>query len=278
MSQTLRAAGVPPQAVAEVKDVVQACAICRDWHRPGTHNVATLQISLAFNEEVQFDLFFYQSLIEPQRGRLVITHLIDCCIRWDVAMVIANKEEDTMLASITTAWISIFGPMTILTLDEETGMRGRRAADWADAHNIQLKYKAPRQKAWVIERHNELLRIGLHGTESQMIKEGINVPFEQTLAITEFMKNSLTVITDSTPYQALFGRQPAMLPPLEGGSSGQLEDNRLTRGTLSRHYARTREIAAVKIIDHLPNNGLSERRSTGVDQPTNSGSIPPVNW
>jgi len=101
MSQTLRAAGVPAQAVSEIKDVVQSCVICRDWHRPGTHNVATYQLSLAFNEEVQFDLFFYQSLVEPRRGRLVIVHLVDCCIRWDVATVIANKEEDTILAAIT---------------------------------------------------------------------------------------------------------------------------------------------------------------------------------
>jgi hypothetical protein len=144
MTQTLRAAGVPAQAIGEVKDVVNACVVCRDWHRPGTHNVATFKISLAFNEEVEFDLMFYQSLVEPRRGRLVIVHLVDCCIRWDVATVIANKEEDTILAAITMFWIAIFGPMGTLTLDEETGMRGRRAADWADAHNIQLRFKAPR--------------------------------------------------------------------------------------------------------------------------------------
>ena len=146
MTQTLRAAGVPAQAIGEVKDVVNACVVCRDWHRPGTHNVATFKISLAFNEEVEFDLMFYQSLVEPRRGRLVIVHLVDCCIRWDVATVIANKEEDTILAAITMFWIAIFGPMGTLTLDEETGMRGRRAADWADAHNIQLRFKAPSRK------------------------------------------------------------------------------------------------------------------------------------
>ena len=58
-----------------------------------------------------------------------------------------------------------------------------------------------------------------------MIKEGIDVPFEQTLAITDFMKNALTVVNEATPYQGLFGRQPTLLPALEGGSSGQLEDN-----------------------------------------------------
>eukprot|EP00973_Karenia_brevis_P010797 1461103-Karenia_brevis.AAC.1 len=52
------------------------------------------------------------------------------------------------------------------------------------------------------------------------------------------MKKALTGINSSTPYQALFGHQPALLPPIEGGTAGQLQDERSSEATLSRHYAR----------------------------------------
>ena len=93
-----------------------------------------------------------------------------------------------------------------------------------------------------------MIRRCLHTTESQLLKEGLVVPFEHALAIVFFMHNSLTVINNSTPYQALFGRQPAMLSPLEGGHSQQVES--LSRAdTHTRHHARVREIAAMNIIE-----------------------------
>ena len=68
-----------------------------------------------------------------------------------------------------------------------------------EANNIGLKFKATRQKAWLVEWHNELLRHGLHLTESQMIKEGIVMSFSVILALGAFMKKALTV---AIPYQA----------------------------------------------------------------------------
>ena len=117
--------------------------------------------------------------------------------------------------------------METLVLDEESGMRGRHAVDWAEANTIGLKYKAPRQKTWMVERHNELLRIGLHLTESQMIKEGMEVPFPQVLAIVTFTKHALALVNNSTPYQALLVRQPTLLPPLEGGHNSSATDDKI---------------------------------------------------
>ena len=58
---------------------------------------------------------------------------------------------------------------------------------------------APRRKAWIIERHNEMLRNGVHITETQCLKEGIHVALERALASVTFSLNSLTVINTSTP-------------------------------------------------------------------------------
>ena len=127
-------------------------------------------------------------------------------------------------------------------------MRGQCALDWALALGINLKFKAPRQKAWLVERHNEIIRRGLHRTESQLLKESIRCTFEQVLYIVFFMKNSLTVVNTSTPYNALLGRQPAMLPPLEGGHSGEIDS--MARAETNAHdHARVREVAAINIIE-----------------------------
>ena len=112
----------------------------------------------------------------------------------------------------------------MLVLDQETGLRSDLAIQWAQKWGFHLTYKAPRQKAWIVERHNEIIRASLHSTEDQLLKEGINVPFEYALAMVTFMKNALTNINGATPHQARMGDQPAMLPPLEGGATGQIDD------------------------------------------------------
>ena len=127
---------------------------------------------------------------------------------------------------------------------------------------MSLRFKAPRQKAWVVERGNEIIRQGLHKTETQLIKEGLtHIPFECVLSVVVFMKNALTVINTSTPYQALLGRQPAMLPPMEGGHLGQVTD--IARpGTDAKCQARVREVAAINIIEATAKARLERANST----------------
>ena len=79
-------------------------------------------------------------------------------------------------------------------------MRGQAAFDWAMASGVNLIFKAPRQKAWVVERHNELLRSAIHSSEEQLIKEQALYNFEMLLAAVTFMKNAMTHINRSTPY------------------------------------------------------------------------------
>ena len=63
--------------------------------------------------------------------------------------------------------------MTVLCQDEEKGMRGQCAMDWALAEAVDLELKAPREKAWLVERHHEITCKGLHRTESQLLKENL---------------------------------------------------------------------------------------------------------
>ncbi len=118
MERTLRAAGAPPRALAEIPAVVQGCMVCRDWHKPGPRNVATFRLVLEFNEEVQFDLLFIESRMEPERGTFPVAHLIDSCLRFSQGGI-TRKDEISLCTCIGRVWIAILGPMITLVLDED---------------------------------------------------------------------------------------------------------------------------------------------------------------
>ena len=63
--------------------------------------------------------------------------------------------------------MTIVGPPKTLTLDGESGMRGKDVDDWAIENQTTLKFKAPHQKAWLVERHDALIRTALQGAETQ---------------------------------------------------------------------------------------------------------------
>ena len=133
----------------------------------------------------------------------------------------------------------------MLTLDGETGMRAKEADEWAMFNQVSPKYKAPHQTIWTVERPNALIRSALQRCESQVLKESLVASFATVLGLATFMHNAWTSTNNHTPYQALLGRQPHLLPPLEGGYYGDLG----VKG--QDDFARVREIAAVAIIQAI---------------------------
>ena len=61
-------AGAPAKVCNLVPQVVQACQACRKWKRFGDSNEFACNFEEMFNEEVQFDLSFYRSLLQPRLG------------------------------------------------------------------------------------------------------------------------------------------------------------------------------------------------------------------
>ena len=108
MTNSLRAAGAPPYAIADIPAVVHACQVCRAWTKPGPRNVATFRLVEDFNVEAQMDLLFDHSLIEPSLGMLTLLHLIDVCIRWSACTMIQSKSESHITQAISAMWITKF--------------------------------------------------------------------------------------------------------------------------------------------------------------------------
>ena len=83
------------------------------------------------------------------------------------------------------------------------------------------------------------MRHTMHCAEEQFGRENMDTPLAWILAESVFAGNCLTNYGGATPYNARCGRQPQMLPPLQGMPTGE-----------SRSFShRVREIALQKIIE-----------------------------
>ena len=207
LEQILKAAGVPQRILAYVPDIINTCHECRKWQRPGSDTQHALTASLKFNQHVEFDLLFYRSF--------VVCHLVCRATRWHAGCAIPSKEGEVLYENINTCWIGIHGPMQQLIADGETGLWSDAIAQRIKRQGIEMKLRAPQQHARYIERRGAILRATLHVMEEQLEREGLVYTFPALLAEAIFAGNALVHVGGSTPYQAVYGRQPAMLPPLE---------------------------------------------------------------
>ena len=206
MKRVLSAAGLSAQILALIPDVVNTCRECRAWSRPANETIPTLRNTTAFNEHVEADLMYFKEHI--------IFHFICCATRWHAAACVKDRSESELFRALNQTWLSIHGPMQELICDGEMGLMNEGAQARLQRSGIKPKVRAPGQHARYIERRGAILRMTLHCCESQLDREGVRADFEALLAEAVFAGNALVHVGGVTPYQCVYGRAPAMLPPL----------------------------------------------------------------
>ena len=78
--------------------------------------------------------------------------------------------------------------------DGERAMVSTEASQWASRNQLQLIQRAKHKKAWVVERHNGILRNACHKSQTQLAAEGIEIKFAHMLAEAVYSKNALLTI------------------------------------------------------------------------------------
>ena len=174
---------------------------------------------------MEFDLLFYKSYI--------VSHFICRATRWHAACAIPSKEGEVIFESLMSTWVTHHGPMERLISDGESGLWSAEIVSRMKRLGVEMTLRAPQQHARFIERRGAVLRATLHCLEEQAEREGLVITFPTLLGEAVFAGNSLTHVGGSTPYQCVYGRQPAMLPALEtpdlqnaGDTSAAGEDQR----------------------------------------------------
>ena len=84
------------------------------------------------------------------------------------------------------------------------------ALQWASRQPFKLATRATHSKAWVVERHDEILRNALHTCQTLLAIEGRDIKLSHALAGCVFSTPYLALLSigAGTPYIALYGRVP----------------------------------------------------------------------
>ena len=130
--------------------------------------------------------------------------------------------------------------------------------------------KAPGQHAQVVERRTAILRHQLHKIDSQLEIEGLQVPFALRLAEATFAGNSLTIVGKHTPYQAVLGMQPALLPQLALTDAPRDDAN---VPDIIRNRFRVREIALQSLIEGTAQTRVKRALETRTMRPAEALEI-----
>ena len=138
---------------------------------------------------MQMYLCVYGSLIDKPDVQRIILHMIDVAVWWSANGLCANRDGASRCTTMSWIVVQLHGPPHRIVLDGETCLSGRAASDSAETNRLNLKLKPVGSKAWITELHQQIHRVSAHATESQIKKEGISVPFEQTLATVTFTHN-----------------------------------------------------------------------------------------
>ena len=109
----------------------------------------------------------------------------------------------------------------------------------------------------------------IHLIIAQLVREGITVSMKIVVSQAFFVINALTAVGSRTAYQAVYGRQPPMLPPLEGISPQDTEDGRKEQ--------RVRQIAINEMVQV---SALNQTRRALAGKTSSSGSdlYKPGDW
>ena len=245
MRKILAAAGVPKTVLDQISTVVHTCRICRRWERHSPKAATSVRLADHFNECCQLDLIEFTE----DDQKYYIIHIIDEATRFSTGDIVLRKTPEDIFTVIYFSWIRTFGKMETLITDQEGAMTSHEATAFLARHGISLKLRPKNTKAWMVERHNEIVRQGMHRLYDSCVAASLAIPIRHRLCEVFFYKNALLQYGGFSPYNSVIGRQPTLLPNIED-TNLELADDRRT-GTLmgiSRGAAKLRELAINAII------------------------------
>ena len=248
LHRLLKAAGAPQDVLDMVHEIVDTCRICRTWVKP-VNTMASSRLITSFNQEVECDIVY----VRHQGHQKMFMHFVDRAVRWCATIGIEDRATSTLLNAIDVAWVSIYGPMKVLISDGEQGLDNDESTWYFQVRGIQKRTAAVGQHVRIADRRVQILRNTLHKISDQLASDGIAMPFARVLSESTFVINTITSIGGVSPYVAVFGRSPALLPEL--GPRDVLNDDRNDECPI-QHSTRIRELAIQTITEQTARERL----------------------
>ena len=217
----------------EIEKISSECDICRRYKKPPNKPIVSMPLAKDFNETVAMDIKTLQII----DGRNVnIQHMIDHRSRFSTATVVKNKDKETIVKSIFTHWINLFGTPRKFMTDNGGEYVNDHFHDLCDKLNVHI-ITTGAESPWsngLVERHHALIERSVN-----KIMEETNCSVEIALAWACHAKNSLSNVNGFSPYQLVFGRNPSLM---------SVEDPYITPNVLENEFASetvAKNIAAI---------------------------------
>ena len=114
--------------------------------------------------------------------------------------------------------------MKVLLIDGEPGLDNDESTWYFQVRGIEKRTAAVQQHIRIADRRVQILRSSLHKIGSQLSSDGLSMPFCRVLAESTFVINAISSIGGVSPYVAVLGRAPALMPEL--GPAEPINDDR----------------------------------------------------
>lgn len=178
-----------------VNSVSEACDICKRFRKAPPRPAVGFPMATEFNETVAMDIKYI--LGQP------VLHMIDHVSRYSSGCRVSNKKPQTIVNTILTHWIRIFGsPVQFLT-DNGGEFVNQELIELCEKFNIILKTTAA-ESPWsngLCERHNAVI-----GNMVEKITTDSNCSLDIAIQWAISAKNALSTVYGFAPNQLVFGR------------------------------------------------------------------------
>ena len=184
---------------SEIESITSNCETCQKYKKSPPRPVVGLPMATQFLETVAMDLKFY-------RGTIIL-HLIDVCTRLSAAIVVANKQPDTIIQALFQIWISVYGSTEKFLTDNGGEFANAKFINVGEKFGIAIKTTAA-YSPWsngMIERHNLTLANML-----DKVLSDTSCSINTALAWCINAKNSLSNVHGFSPYQLAIGTNPRL--------------------------------------------------------------------
>ena len=204
----LMRAGMPPEVIEMASQAVAACSICRKYSRLPSRPRTKVSLAACFGDEVELDLFFL-------RGKTFLI-MVDVATRYKVAFMIQSKSAQDIMQGMITHWIRFFGPMRVLTGDQETAIMTTQSGIEFERLGITRNPKgttsglasAQHTGTGLIERHTSLVKLTMQKMKAEMDRQGLLCE-DNDVAMEAAMSHNLCLTYGGyTPAMAVFGVLP----------------------------------------------------------------------
>ena len=224
LKELIRKSGVNDKSIEQIVDTVSDnCDICRRFRRPPLRPVVTFPLASEFNEVVAMDLKFIEGT--------PILHFIDHATRYSMACRVRNKKAETIVESVITQWIRVFGhPSKYFLTDNGGEFCNSDVTELCEKFNLELNTTAA-EAAWsngMVERHHTMLADNVRKVTDDNI-----CSLDLAIAWSVSAKNSLSNVYGFSPNQLVFGRNINLPSVHHDRLSAQNETCK--NSTLARH-------------------------------------------